>query len=370
MSPTERYLADVASGKITRDPDQGRVIEILSDLFVGLQERDKPDQQSWIQRLITAVRKKTNPPPKLRGIYLWGAVGRGKTYLMDLFFTSVEGPAKIRTNFHRFMQDIHSRLADMQGVIDPLEVIADQFAERATLICFDEFYVSDIGDAMLLGSLLTALLDRGVVLVATSNVPPENLYRNGLQREKFLPAIAAIERHNKIVKVDSAKDYRLERLSLADLYLFPLNPTVDDKLNASFFELVNDTEAVQENGFLTLLGRELETILLTEDLVWFTFEVLCGGNRSAFDYVELAKLFRTVFLSGVPILDEETNDGARRFISLVDELYDRRVKLIMAAEADVAHLYGGQSLAFEFERTQSRLMEMRSREYLGREHLV
>ena len=370
MTPTERYRADVASGKIKRDPEQARVIEILSGLFDDLQKRVEPHQQSWLQRLTSAVRERGNPPAQLRGIYLWGGVGRGKTYLMDLFFTSVEAPLKIRTNFHRFMQDIHSRLADLQGMIDPLEAIADELAERATLICFDEFYVSDIGDAMLLGRLLTALLDRSVVFVATSNVPPEGLYKNGLQRDKFLPAIAAIKSHNKIIKVDSAQDYRLERLSLAELYLSPLSPTVEEKLRTSFCGLVNDTEAIQENVVLTLLGRELKTILLAEDLVWFTFEELCGGARSAFDYVELAKLFRTVFLSGVPILEEEINDSARRFISLVDELYDRRVQLIMAAEVDVVCLYRGQSLAFEFERTRSRLMEMRSLEYLGREHLA
>ena len=173
-----------------------------------------------------------------------------------------------------------------------------------------------------------------------------------------------------MVEVDSARDYRLERLSATELYLFPQNPAVDEQLRASFFELASDTAAIRESGMLSLLGRELEIILVSEDQVWFSFDELCGGPRSAFDYVELAKLYRTVFLSGVPVLGEEANDCARRFISLVDELYDRRVQLIMAAEVDVHQLYSGQSLAFEFERTQSRLMEMRSREYLGREHLL
>ena len=370
MTPTERYQADVASGKVTRDPEQTRVIGHLTDLCRGLQEKAKPVHETWLQRLIYAVREKVTAPVPLQGMYLWGGVGRGKTYLMDLFFASVEDSSKLRTHFHRFMQDVHSRLVALQGITDPLEAIADELAERATLICFDEFYVSDIGDAMLLGGLLKALLDRDVVLVATSNVPPHELYENGLQREKFLPAIAAIEHHCKVVKVDSARDYRLERLSATELYLFPLSQAVEEQLRASFFELSSDTASITENGMLILLGRELRTILLAEDQVWFLFEELCGGPRSAFDYVELAKLYRTVFLSGVPVLAEEANDSARRFVSLVDELYDRRVRLIMAAEADVHHLYDGQGLAFEFERTQSRLMEMRSREYLGREHLL
>ncbi|MGB1848348.1 MAG: cell division protein ZapE [Pseudohongiellaceae bacterium] len=370
MTPTERYQADVARGKITTDPEQTRVIGLLSDLSRGLQDRVQPAKGAWLQRLIVAARTRTTSLEPLQGIYLWGGVGRGKTYLMDLFFASVEGSSKLRTHFHRFMQDVHRRLVDLQGTTDPLETIADELAERATLICFDEFYVSDIGDAMLLGGLLKALLDRDVVLVATSNVPPHELYENGLQREKFLPAIVAIEHHCQVVKVDSARDYRLERLSATELYLFPQNPAVDEQLRASFFELASDTAAIRESGMLSLLGRELETILVAEGQVWFSFDELCGGPRSAFDYVELAKLYRTVFLSGVPVLGEEANDCARRFISLVDELYDRRVQLIMAAEVDVHQLYTGQSLAFEFERTQSRLMEMRSREYLGREHLL
>jgi len=368
MTPIERYQADVARGRVTRDPEQTRVIGLLSDLCRGLQDRVQPVKEAWLQRLFFAARKKATPLVPLQGIYLWGGVGRGKTYLMDLFFASVEDSSKLRTHFHRFMQDVHSRLVDLQGITDPLETIADELAERATLICFDEFYVSDIGDAMLLGGLLTALLDRDVVLVATSNVPPHLLYENGLQREKFLPAIAAIEHHCEVVKVDSARDYRLARLSATELYLFPQNPAVDEQLRASFFELASDASTIRENGMLILLGRELKTILLAEDQVWFSFDELCGGPRSAFDYVELGKLYRTVFLSGVPVLDEEANDRARRFISLVDELYDRRVQLIMAAEADVHHLYRGKGLAFEFERTQSRLIEMRSREYLGREH--
>ena len=370
MTPTERYQADVASGKVMQDPEQTRVVGHLTDLCRGLQEKAKPVNGTWLQRLIYAVRGKVIAPVPVQGMYLWGGVGRGKTNLMDLFFASVEDSSKLRTHFHRFMQDIHSRLAALQGITDPLEAIADELAERATLICFDEFYVSDIGDAMLLGGLLKALLDRDVVLVATSNVPPQQLYEDGLQRQKFLPAIAAIEHHCEVVKVDSAKDYRLERLSATELYLFPLSQAVEEQLRATFFELASDTASISENGMLILLGRELRTILLAEDQVWFLFEELCGGPRSAFDYVELAKLYRTVFLSGVPVLAEEANDSARRFVSLVDELYDRRVRLIMAAEADVHHLYDGRSLAFEFKRTQSRLMEMRSLDYLGREHLL
>ena len=260
MTPTERYQADVASGKVMQDPEQTRVVGHLTGLCRGLQEKAKPVNGTWLQRLIYAVRGKVIAPVPVQGMYLWGGVGRGKTYLMDLFFASVEDSSKLRTHFHRFMQDIHSRLAALQGITDPLEAIADELAERATLICFDEFYVSDIGDAMLLGGLLKALLDRDVVLVATSNVPPHQLYEDGLQRQKFLPAIAAIEHHCEVVKVDSAKDYRLERLSATELYLFPLSQAVEEQLRATFL----NWPAIRRQSakrMLILLGRELRTVL-------------------------------------------------------------------------------------------------------------
>jgi cell division protein ZapE len=268
------------------------------------------------------------------------------------------------------MQSIHSQLAALQGEANPLEIIADDLSRQARLLCFDEFFVSDIADAMLLGGLLTALFERGVVLVATSNVPPERLYENGLQREKFLPAIAAIQNHTWVHEISAGQDYRLECLSNTELYLHPIDSTTDQELTRYFVDLAPDQRIMETDVVLTILDRELRVKRMAEDVVWFEFEELCGGPRSAFDYVEIAKLFHAIILSNVPAMDDSHNDHARRFISLIDELYDRRVKLIVAAAVEVSAIYAGQQLAFEFERTQSRLIEMQSHDYLCREHLA
>lgn len=358
-----RYLADVDAGKITFDEEQLRVLgkleRLASDLLAGVAT------PSLLQRLATLFGR-TAPAPQ--GVYLWGGVGRGKTFLMDLFYDSLPAVPRRRTHFHRFMQEVHQRLTMLQGETNPLRKLAKELSAEVRLLCFDEFFVQDIADAMLLAGLLEALFAEGVVLVATSNIEPQGLYRNGLQRERFLPAIALLNSHTQVVKVSPGSDYRLRSLEQATLYHCPDGALARQAMQASMVELVANPEHLQSGQRIEVLGRVLQTQLLGDGVVWFEFAELCDGPRSAFDYVELARLYETVLISGVPVFNDSRNDQARRFINLVDELYDRRVKLIIAADAPIVELYQGSQLSFEFERTASRLLEMQSKDYLGAAH--
>ena len=311
------------------------------------------------------ARFRGDPPPP-RGLYLWGGVGRGKTFLMDLFFNAVPIARKHRSHFHRFMRLIHEERKRDREAEDPLRLIADRLAAQHRLICFDEFFVSDITDAMLLGRLLQLVFDRGVVLVATSNVAPSGLYRDGLQRERFLPAIEALESHCKVLPVDGERDYRLERLEAGRLYLTPDDEGAREELLRIFRDIAPG--APDRGRSIVIEGRPIETVQVAKGIGWFDFDALCRGPRSQNDYIEIARLYHTVILSGVPILSRQDEDAARRFIALVDEFYDRRVKLIVSAAAEIERLYAGTRLGFEFERTASRLLEMRSHEYLTEAH--
>jgi len=302
----------------------------------------------------------------IRGLYLWGGVGRGKTLLMDGFFEQAAEPRKLRLHFHRFMREVHRALAALHAERDPLNKVADDLAARARLLCFDELYVSDIGDAMLLGGLFERLFTRGVTLVATSNQPPGELYKDGLQRARFLPAIAALEARCRVLAVDGGVDYRLRALEAAELWHQPLDAGADAGLARAFHQVAGGPGI--EGGALEVEDRAIPLRRHTDGVAWFDFTALCEGPRSAADYVELAREHHTVLISGVPKLGPERDDAARRFVGLVDECYDRCVKLICSAEAPIEQLYAGERLAFEFRRTQSRLREMQSREYLGREH--
>lgn len=358
-----RYLADVDAGKITFDEEQLRVLgkleRLASELLAGVAA------PSPLQRLATLFGR---TPPAPQGVYLCGGVGRGKTFLMDLFYDSLVAVPRRRTHFHRFMQEVHQRLTMLQGETNPLRKLAKELSAEVRLLCFDEFFVQDIADAMLLAGLLEALFAEGVVLVATSNIEPQGLYRNGLQRERFLPAIALLNSHTQVVKVSPGSDYRLRSLEQATLYHCPDGAQARQAMQASMVELVANPEHLQSGQRIEVLGRVLQTQLLGDGVVWFEFAELCDGPRSAFDYVELARLYETVLISGVPVFNDSRNDQARRFINLVDELYDRRVKLIIAADAPIVELYQGSQLSFEFERTASRLLEMQSKDYLGAAH--
>ena len=288
--------------------------------------------------------------------------------IMDAFFDTVPGKRKRRVHFHRFMLELHQRLKLLQRQRDPLMQVGREIGQDVALLCLDEFFVSDIGDAMILGRLLEHLFERGVVLVATSNIHPDGLYANGLQRDRFLPAIALLNSHTQIIELDGGVDYRLRALKQACLYFSPLGEKADIALDDGFKKLCTGHEEVLSDVDIDVLGRPVRARRVAEDVIWFDFDRLCAGARSAFDYIELAKIYHAVVLADVPQMGAASDDVARRFVSLVDELYDRHVKLIISAEVPLRDLYIGQELAFVFERTRSRLLEMQSEEYLAREH--
>lgn len=337
-----------------------------------------PAQRALVERLQALHDELTMPAPGLlrqwfgsptktpRGLYIWGGVGRGKTALMDLFHESLPETGKARFHFHRFMQRIHIELDALAERTDPLDVIAERLAAQWQIVCFDEFFVSDIADAMLLGRLLESLFRRGVVLVATSNVAPSDLYRDGLQRARFLPAIALIEEHCDTWHLETDTDYRLRALRDGATYKVGHASECNQLLEKMFDDLASGRRLEQSD--VAIEGRQIPVIQLSMNTVWFDFAALCEGPRGTNDYIELARRFQTVFISHVPIMDNQRDDAARRFIALVDEFYDRRVKLIIASAVAAENLYQGKRLAFEFERTVSRLTEMHSEEYLAQAH--
>ncbi len=304
----------------------------------------------------------------VEGLYIWGGVGRGKTWLMDLFFETLTEVRKRRIHFHRMMAYVHGRLGRLKGIEDPIASVADDVSQRTRVLCFDEFFVSDIADAMILGRLLEAIFERGVTLVATSNSAPEDLYRDGLQRARFLPAIDLINRYTAVVHMDGDTDYRLRLLKQAGTYLDPENADTTARLEHFFAECGHSE--VRFDAELSVNGRSITARRVAKGIAWFGFDELCDGPRSQADYIEIARWYPAVIVEGVPIFDSLREDAARRFISVVDEFYDRRVKLILSAAATPADLYRGTRLEFEFERTASRLTEMQSEEYLGLPHLA
>lgn len=370
-TPRDRYQNDLAAGILLPDAAQARAIEYVQRLYEQLLQARPGGLKRIVGRLL---RRGASPDEALKGIYFYGGVGRGKTYIMDTFFESLPFEEKLRTHFHRFMQQVHADLARVKHQKNPLEKVAAGIAERARVLCFDEFFVSDIGDAMILGGLFEHLFSAGVVLVATSNIHPDQLYKNGLQRERFLPTIELLHQHTHIVELDGGVDYRLRALRQACLYFSPLGAEADAALLKSFSALTaggdesESARGIQNDIELEVLGRKIRARKVAGGVAWFDFSELCGSARSAFDYIELARIFHTVILAGVPALDSSRDDAARRFISLIDELYDRHVKLIMSAEVPLSDIYQGTELAFAFERTRSRLLEMQSEEYLAREH--
>jgi cell division protein ZapE len=303
----------------------------------------------------------------VRGAYLCGDVGRGKTFLMDLFFESLPFPDKTRFHFHRFMYHVHCELKTLKNRQDPLDIVAENLAARARVICFDEFFVADIADAMLLGKLLDALFRRGVTLVATSNVPPDDLYHDGLQRKQFLPAIDLIKAHTEFLSIDGDTDYRLRVLEKAEIYHSPLDTAANENLEDYFRQIA--PEAGSTGQIMEILGRDIRTVRRADGIAWFAFTDLCDGPRSQDDYIEIARSFQTIILSEVPGLDSQKENQARRFIALIDEFYDRRVSLIISAEQPIESLYAGTRLVNEFARTRSRLREMQSNDYLASPHL-
>ena len=359
MTPAERYNELLADPQFLSDPAQQRVVDLLEALFQELQARE-----SLGRRFLGLIDRR--PARPVRGLYLWGGVGRGKTMLMDLFHECLQPGDRLRLHFHRFMQRVHRELTGLSGTPDPLKSIAAGIASEAGVICFDEFFVQDIGDAMILGELFEELFARGVTLVATSNVEPDRLYENGLQRRRFLPAIKAIKTHTLVHCLDSDTDYRLRVLKRAEIYHVPLGAAAEASLRESFHALA--PEAPRQDVDLPVQNRVIRARMVADDVAWFDFPELCEGPRSQNDYIELSRIFHAVLISNIRRFSSRDEDAARRFISLVDEFYDHNVKLIVSAEAPVEELYAGERLRFEFERTRSRLLEMQSHDYLARTH--
>lgn len=356
-SPGARYRAGVAAGRWHDDPSQHAVLPALDRLWRELGSEAPPTL--W-QRLSG---RRAAPP---RGLYLWGRVGRGKTFLCDLLYDSLPRTRRQRVHFHRFMQDVHARLRTLEGRQDPLAEAAAQIARDLRLLVLDEFHVGDIGDAMILGNLLRALFAEGVVLVTTSNTAPRELYRGGLQRERFVPAIDLIERHCETVELVSATDWRLRALKQAPVFHVPPDAASERRLQETFNRVARGD--ARERIELELNGRPVPARRVAEGVAWFDFDALCEGPRAVADYIELAREYHTLLVSNIPQFSPQQEDPARRFIELVDETYDRGVKLVLSAAAPIVELYDGERLRAEFARTESRLIEMQSEDYLAREH--
>ncbi|MFZ9871340.1 MAG: cell division protein ZapE [Steroidobacteraceae bacterium] len=364
MSPDpllQRYRSALQEAGHTEDAHQREALQSFIRLRHDLLQGEKSAWQRIGSRLGFG-----KPATTARGLYLWGSVGRGKTWLMDLFYESLPFTEKRRAHFHRFMQSVHAGLKRHREVQDPLRAVAADLSAEARVICLDELFVTDIADAMLLAGLFSHLIERGVTLVFTSNVPPSGLYRDGLQRQRFLPAIDLLEQHCEVLTLDGDTDYRLRQLTQRSIYLDSA-AEITSKSLTKFFDDLSDCVQIDAQS-IEIEGRDIPVVKLAENVVWFEFNALCEGPRSQNDYVSLAREFQSVLVSNVPVFDATTENAARRFIAMVDEFYDRRVNLVISASAAPTELYRGEKLAFEFERTASRLIEMQSEEYLASEH--
>jgi len=378
QTPRQLYREAVNSGLVNDDPAQKITLDALQEIYQSLQQTDFDHDPE---------------PSTSLGLYLWGKVGRGKTFLMDVFVSSMGADQCLRQHFHHFMQDVHTRLTELEGVMDPLQKIAKELAEQYQVLCFDEFFVNDIGDAMLLGRLMMFIFDEGMMVVATSNTEPCELYKDGLQRDSFIPAIKAIEQNLKIINMMGRKDHRQRPLDFEQNY-FLLNKNDQKNFERVVRDFALEINDVNRYGILDVLGREIMYLAKGKGSIAFDFQELCMGPRSHFDYIEIAKQFHTVFLSNVPFLGGDAferikargtedgsvgsgetgqrhvllapmDDAARRFIALVDEFYDQKVRLYLSCDVSLDELYTQGSLSFQFERTYSRLIEMASKQYMN-----
>ncbi|MCM2971021.1 cell division protein ZapE [Larsenimonas suaedae] len=378
-TPLQKYKQDLERKDFEYDAAQEAAVKHLQRLYDDLMRTPAPTpaaksggSEGGLKGKMAGFfgRSKSAPEapstPAIAGLYFWGGVGRGKTYLVDTFHDSLPFERKMRTHFHRFMQRVHRELEHHKGEKNPLNKVAATLAGEARVICFDEFFVKDITDAMILANLLEALFAQGVVLVATSNIVPDDLYKDGLQRARFLPAIDLLKRHCEVVNVDSGVDYRLRTLEQVQIFHYPDDADAERALEESFQRVSGSAGKTRQT--IEINNRQLTAERVNEGTIWFDFKTLCDGPRSQNDYIELSREYHTVFLSHVPVMSANEDNQVRRFINLVDEFYDRAVKLLMSAEVAPESLYTGGTLSFEFERTLSRLQEMQSKEYLALAH--
>ncbi|EPA9112230.1 MAG: cell division protein ZapE [Serratia liquefaciens] len=371
QSPLSRYQRLLAAGEYQADEVQRQAVTQLDHIYQALQQIPAVSAPAGglrgkLSRLLGKSSETAKQRP-VQGLYMWGGVGRGKTWLMDMFFHSLPGDRKLRLHFHRFMLRVHEELTELQGQENPLEIIADGFKAQTDVLCFDEFFVSDITDAMLLATLLQALFARGITLVATSNIPPDDLYRNGLQRARFLPAIDLINEYCDVMNVDAGIDYRLRTLTQAHLYLTPLDEQTRQTMDQMFVKLAG--KKGEAAPVLQINHRPLQVINAVDGVLAVDFHTLCEEARSQLDYIALSRLYHSVILYNVRVMGPLKENTARRFLALVDEFYERHVKLVIAAEASMFEIYQGERLKFEYQRCLSRLQEMQSEEYLKLPHL-
>ncbi|MFO6502343.1 cell division protein ZapE [Serratia marcescens] len=371
LSPLSHYQQALEAGEYQADEVQRRAVTQLDRIYQALLQKPAASAPAGglrgkLSRLL-GKGGDTAPQRPVQGLYMWGGVGRGKTWLMDMFFHSLPGDRKMRLHFHRFMLRVHEELTELQGRENPLDIVADGFKAETDVLCFDEFFVSDITDAMLLATLLQALFARGITLVATSNIPPDDLYRNGLQRARFLPAIDLINEYCDVMNVDAGIDYRLRTLTQAHLYLTPLSDQTREALDRMFVKLAG--KAGEDAPVLQINHRPLQAIRSVDGVLAVDFHTLCEEARSQLDYIALSRLYHSVILYNVQVMGPLKENTARRFLALVDEFYERHIKLVIGAEASMFEIYQGVQLKFEFQRCLSRLQEMQSEEYLKLPHL-
>lgn len=364
MTPAQYYQAQLQLNEITADPSQAAAIAALQTLYDRLLQRPPASRKAGV--LSSLFRRNMAHTTPEKGLYIWGGVGRGKSWLVDIFYNLLPFEDKLRIHFHHFMREIHRELASLNGEKEPLDKVAENLAGRTRVLCLDEFIITDIGDAMIIARLLKAIFSRGITLVTSSNTQPQELYKDGLQRASFLPAIELLKQHTRILKLDAGIDYRLRYLEQATVYHTPVSPEVDLRLLEEFNQLAPEQECGVES--IHVFGRDIPVRHLADDVIWFDFIALCGPPRSQADYLELSRCFHTVLISDIPVLGPSLDDATRRFLYLVDEFYDRGVKLIISAAEPPESLYQGERLAFDFQRASSRLREMQSMDYLSREH--
>lgn len=357
MTPIDYYHSYLEKGFIQSDTEQLKVLDCLQNVYNRLIKEHK-GRFGWGSFL--------HKNHVVKGLYIWGGVGIGKTFMMDCFYHALPFKQKMRMHFHMFMQRVHDELKKHQGEIDPLQTIAHEIANKTLVICFDECYVSDIADAMLLGRLFKALFAKGVCLVATSNIEPDDLYKNGLQRLQFLPAIALIKANTDVVHITSQMDYRLRHLKEAGVFYTPLGPSSDEKMEKAFDLLTLGSKI--ETAPININGRLIRIKKQANHVIWFDFKDICTVPRSQHDYLEIANLYKTVFISDIPIISENESDTIRLFVNLIDVLYDAKVKLVISAAESVPELYCRGHLILEYARTHSRLIEMQSKEYFAGEY--
>lgn len=362
----DAYLKEIEQRGYNVDPIQLKVAQEYDRLKTKILNDEiavDTKKVSFFQKLMKTVPDNAKRYEDPRGIYIYGRVGRGKTFLMDLFYNNIDVP-KIRNHYYHFMQDVHNELRKFSGETDPLKLVAKSYGQKCKVLCIDEFHVIDITDAMILYRLLEALLDEGIFFITTSNREPDELYKNGLQREKFLPAIEIIKKRLVSVPLDSDKDYRMRHLEAADVWFTGSVEAQTQHFENEFDELVGHSQGPVQRD---INGHSFEMLKVGADAAWFTFKEACAKPRASQDFIQLASEYNTVFLSGVPTLTRNRQNEARRFVIMIDEFYDQGVKIVIGAETNLVDLYeskGTNALDFEFDRTMSRLIEMQSETYL------